>query len=628
MEEGWVKDVFDWVQANPNWTGILIFLFAFGESLLLVGIILPGAAFLLALGAMIGLGILDLYTAWIWASIGAFLGDGISFWIGHKYKRSLLKMWPMYKFPDLIAKGEAFFEKYGGVSVFMGRFVGPVRPVIPAIGGIMGMNVRLYIAISLLASILWSPFYLLPGVLFGSAIDKIAAVAGKLAVMVLVLVVLMWLVYWIISMVYLLVVPSAYRWLSALLAWTQKHPVLGKMTSGLVDPRQPERGSLAMLAFLVLLFLGLAIWLMADHAGTMAWNQQSDLFFYSFHNPWTELPVKWLMYLGHDFTLVVVTFFVAVWLLFRRLNLVLWHWLLVSFSGYVFSVLIVRLVAGSWLWFGGAHVFWFASLSAFWAVTVAGAYPIKWRSWPYILAGLLVALHSFAVLYFFKQDLGVVLLSLVSGGFWALVVGIAFRTRQRRQFLGMPVKLIFLSGLLLVSFISWLLFPQHTEVIKPQWVAEQTRDTTTGWANDGEQVLDIHVFSDLASIENTLETSGWRSLKVQSWGSLYQAMVAESESPESMPVFASLHRGELESVMMSQTHGEQLLVLHLWQVDTEQWQGYLSIHRPRTVLLWFHFWGFEAQVNDKRILTAVFKPPQFIIEHQSTGVFRIIQHGK
>ena len=92
---GWVKDVYDWIQANPNWTGILIFLFAFTESLLLVGIIFPGAAFLVSLGALIGLGVLDFYTAWIWASLGGFLGDGLSFWIGHKYKQNLLKMWPI-----------------------------------------------------------------------------------------------------------------------------------------------------------------------------------------------------------------------------------------------------------------------------------------------------------------------------------------------------------------------------------------------------------------------------------------------------------------------------------------------------------------------------------------------------
>ncbi len=130
---------------------------------------------------MIGLGVLDFYTAWLWASLGGFIGDGISFWIGHKYKQKLLKIWPIYKFPDLIEKGKTFFAKYGGVSVFIGRFVGPVRPIIPAIAGMMGMNIKRYVIISLVASILWAPFYLLPGMLFGSAIETMAKVAVKMS---------------------------------------------------------------------------------------------------------------------------------------------------------------------------------------------------------------------------------------------------------------------------------------------------------------------------------------------------------------------------------------------------------------------------------------------------------------
>lgn len=628
MEQGWVKDVFDWVQANPNWTGIIIFLFAFGESLLLVGIILPGAAFLLALGTMVGLGILDLTSTWIWASIGAFLGDGISFWIGHKYKRSLLKMWPMYKFPDLISKGEAFFSKYGGVSVFIGRFVGPVRPIIPAIGGMMGMNVRLYVLISLAASILWSPFYLLPGILFGTAMDKMAAIAGKLAILILVLAALMWLVYWLISMVYLLLVPRAYRWLSALLAWTQRHPVLGKVTSGLVDPRQPEKGSLAMLAFLVMLFLGLSIWLMADHAGTMAWNQKSDLFFFSFHNPWTEMPMKLLLYLGHDLTLLVVTLLVAAWLLFRRLYMVMKHWLFVSFSGYVFSVLIVRLVGGEWLLFGSAHVFWFASLAAFWAVIVASAYPVKWRSWPYVVAGLLVSLHSFAVLYFFQLSLGMVLLSQVSGGFWALVVGIAFRTRSRKQFLGFPLKAIFLLTLLVMGFTSWLMFPSHSAVVKPEWVVNQPRTTTTGWANDGEQRLDVLIESDEAALDDAMMAAGWQPQAIRSWGNLYQALVTDFDDKEALPVFASLHRGELESKMYVKPNDEALLVLHLWAHGESQWQGYLSDHQPSESLYWFHYWGFESQLNDKADLRDAFVAPRFVLDNATDGALVVRQKRK
>ena len=59
MEPAWLQDVLDWVQMNPNATGWLIFFVALGESLLLVGILLPGAAILVGLGTLIGFGVLD-----------------------------------------------------------------------------------------------------------------------------------------------------------------------------------------------------------------------------------------------------------------------------------------------------------------------------------------------------------------------------------------------------------------------------------------------------------------------------------------------------------------------------------------------------------------------------------------
>ena len=629
MEAGWIKDIFDWVQLHPNWTGILIFLFAFGESILLVGIILPGAAFLLALGTMIGLGAVEFYPAWFWASLGAFFGDGISFWIGHKYKLSLLKIWPMYKFPDLINKGQRFFEKYGGVSVFIGRFVGPVRPVIPAIGGMMGMNVRLYVVISLVASILWAPFYLLPGMLFGSAMDQMAAIAGKLAVLVLALVALVWVVYWLISMVYMLLVPRAYRLLSQLLAWTQRHPKLGKLTSGLVDPREPEKGSLAMLAFLLLLFLGLSIWLMADHQGMVAWNQSSDVFFYHFHNPWTELPMKWLMFLGHDLTLIVTTLLVSAWLLFRRLSVVLWHWLFLSLSSYFFAVLVVRFAAGQWLWFGSAHVFWFAALATFWAIVVAGAYPIKWRSWPYVLAGVFVSLHSFAALFFFKLSLGVVLISLFTGGVWAMLVGLAFRTRNRKQFLGWPVKAIFISSVLLVSLLSWLLFPQNIAAHKPEWLTQQVAQQADEQQSLRDYVFDIDVDADEGALVSQLQEQGWQSEQVRTWGNLYQALLVD-EDDEDKPVMSSLYLGAVEDLMLSKSVDGQLLVLRLWQHDNrdDKWHGYLSANGPDTTLYWFHYWAIDSQLSDKSALTQGFKTVRFLVESKPNGVLYIRQKRK
>lgn len=617
MDSEWIKAIFTWVEANPSWTGFFIFLFAFGESLLLVGILLPGAAFLLALGTMIGLGVVELYPAWFWASLGAFLGDGISFWIGNRYQQRLLKMWPVYKFPELTAKGQQFFEKYGGISVFIGRFVGPIRPVIPAIGGMMNMNVKLYVIISLAASILWSPFYLLPGMLFGTAMDKMAEVAGKLAVLGLILLALTWLIYWLVSFLYRLFVPKAYNFLSRLLTWSQRHPLLGKLTSGLVDARKPEQGSLAMMAFLLIIFLVTTIILISSNQQMLNWNQSSDEFFYNFHNPWSILPMKWLLFLGHDMSLLLVTLVLSIWFIFRRLKLVLWHWLFVSFSSYLFSVLIARLDSGQWHWFAANHIFWLTCVSLFWAVLVAAAYPIKWRSWPYVVATIISAVYSFACLFFFQMSLSMVLISLLGAGVWAIAVGIAFRTRTRKQFLGMPVKLLFIGCLLTASTLTWLWRSQAIEINKPAWVLDKNADFSSGWLNKNDYRLDLQFINlPLENIRQQLTKQGWENEQIRTWGGLYQALVTEKTAAK-WPIISNLHRGQTEALIMSKPLGEQLMVLHLWhdpKKTGKDWLGFISLNHKATTLWWFNYWSLQRQLNDKKILQADLITPGLVVD--------------
>ena len=281
-EASWLQAVLDWVQLHPHATGWMIFLVALGESLLLVGILLPGAALLVGLGTLIGLGVVDFKLAWITASIGAFVGDGISFWIGYHYKERLLKIWPMHKFPKLIEQGQSFFKKWGLLSVFVGRFVGLVRPIIPAIAGTMQMPLKKYITISTLAAILWSPFYLLPGMLFGNAMGVMSKVAGKLAILVLIFVATVALVYWIIHLAYAFLLPRTHRILSHALIWTQKHPHIGKLTSGLIDPRKPEKGSLALMATFVISITITALFFSLNSETVSSWSLQVDIFMHAF----------------------------------------------------------------------------------------------------------------------------------------------------------------------------------------------------------------------------------------------------------------------------------------------------------------------------------------------------------
>ncbi|WP_395373964.1 DedA family protein [Marinicella sp. W31] len=595
----WIQALFTWIEANPSWTGILIFLFAFAESILLVGIIIPGAAFLLALGTLVGLGGLDLYTAWLWSSLGGFLGDGISFWIGWRYKQNLLKMWPMYKFPDLIDKGQQFFKKYGGVSIFIGRFVGPVRPVIPAIGGMMNMSVKKYVIISIVASILWAPFYLLPGILFGSAIDKMAQIAGKMSILLIVLTGLIWLVYWLISRLYLLVVPRAYRLMSNALAWTQKHPLLGKITAGLVDPRQPEKGSLAMLASFIIVFSILMIVVLAANETILNWSRASEHFFYAFHNPWTIQPMKLLLFIGHDWVTLILTLTVAGWLYYRRLHLVMNHWLLVSASSYVLSLVICWFGHQHIHWFGEHHLVWFTAVITWWAVLVAGAYPVKWRSWPYVLAGICVLLTGFAALFFFTLDLSLVFVSILSGSLWSMLVGIAFRTHSRKQFVGFPFKLILFLVLLSGMILSWILHghslndrkPSASEISYPR-ATEQTDGLFTR-----RVPLNVQFSGNQEALQQVLYNSGWTGKQVRTWGGFYEAMLAKEDSDD-LPIISMVHKGDIETLILYKPLSDtNIEVLHLWPGETPNtWVGALLQHQRYQALYMLNYWRIDQPV--------------------------------
>jgi undecaprenyl-diphosphatase len=77
----------------------------------------------------------------------------------------------------MLRNGEAFFYRHGGKSVLFGRFVGPVRPVIPVVAGMLGMGPAHFAVLNVLSAIGWALVYILPGVFFGTSL----AMAGRSA---------------------------------------------------------------------------------------------------------------------------------------------------------------------------------------------------------------------------------------------------------------------------------------------------------------------------------------------------------------------------------------------------------------------------------------------------------------
>ena len=83
------------IASHPNIAYTAVFLLALSESVPIVGLVVPGSAVIVAISALTPTGMVKLWPLLVAATAGAIVGDGLSFWIGHRYRREILKVWPL-----------------------------------------------------------------------------------------------------------------------------------------------------------------------------------------------------------------------------------------------------------------------------------------------------------------------------------------------------------------------------------------------------------------------------------------------------------------------------------------------------------------------------------------------------
>jgi len=180
------------IQQHIFWAWLIIFLIAFAESMAIVGLFVPGWAFLVGVGGMIGADLIGFYPVVIAAYLGAVAGESLSFYLGIYYKPQILA-WPyLSKHKKWLHKSEDFFEKHGGKGVFFGRFIGPVRAFIPLVAGLSGMSRKVFFWVNMSSALIWAPFYLIPGILIGAAVKIDQQVAGSFLLLLVMIALVIW----------------------------------------------------------------------------------------------------------------------------------------------------------------------------------------------------------------------------------------------------------------------------------------------------------------------------------------------------------------------------------------------------------------------------------------------------
>ena len=108
-------------------------------------------------------GDLNFWPMWVAGSVGAALGDWLSYWIGRKLEYTVQHIWPLSKYPDLIPKGEEFIKKWGALGIFIGRFSGPLRASVPLVAGIFEMPFWRFQIANWVSAFVWAAVLLTHG---------------------------------------------------------------------------------------------------------------------------------------------------------------------------------------------------------------------------------------------------------------------------------------------------------------------------------------------------------------------------------------------------------------------------------------------------------------------------------
>ncbi len=189
----WLNSVTGWLAANPQWLAAAVFIVAFVECLAIAGLIVPGTVLLFAVAVLAGSGALSLSETLLLGFTAGVLGDIVSYFIGRHFHQNIRRLPGLRHHPEWIAGAEAYFQRYGIASLLVGRFIGPLRPMLPMVAGMFDMPFPRFAAVSLLAAAGWSVAYLLPGWATGAAIrlplpdgfwPEAGIVAGSIAVMI------------------------------------------------------------------------------------------------------------------------------------------------------------------------------------------------------------------------------------------------------------------------------------------------------------------------------------------------------------------------------------------------------------------------------------------------------------
>lgn len=151
------------------WVNVLLFVIVFAETGFVATPFLPGDSLLFAAGAIAATGALNVYALFAILAVAAILGDTANYWIGYYIGPKVFRKHKSLFFnPEYLERTYRFFEKYGGKTIIIARFIPIIRTFAPFVAGIGRMSYLRFALYNVLGGIFWVPIFIYMGYFLGN----------------------------------------------------------------------------------------------------------------------------------------------------------------------------------------------------------------------------------------------------------------------------------------------------------------------------------------------------------------------------------------------------------------------------------------------------------------------------
>jgi membrane-associated protein len=151
-----------------TWTHLILFLVVFCETGLVITPFLPGDSLLFATGTFAALGALDLWLVMVLLIIAAILGDTLNYWVGSYIGPRAFRGDIRFLRKEYLDRTHAFYEKHGGKTIILARFIPIIRTFAPFVAGVGAMSYPRFLTYNVVGAVLWVVLFVLGGYFFGN----------------------------------------------------------------------------------------------------------------------------------------------------------------------------------------------------------------------------------------------------------------------------------------------------------------------------------------------------------------------------------------------------------------------------------------------------------------------------